>query len=144
MKSKSLAELTIATLFTTALVGCEGMAIPKAHGQSTLTLSATYQFRSQGFLSSGQPFFECGFAYFFSDGTKCVESTMHALNQPARSINTCQAGNRGTYSCAGNVCTGTSNDVDSSVMYISSDQAVIEIVGTDGNGTTWQAELHKQ
>jgi hypothetical protein len=29
-------------------------------------------------------------------------------------------------------------------MYISSDQAVIDIVGTDGNGTTWQAELHKQ
>jgi hypothetical protein len=29
-------------------------------------------------------------------------------------------------------------------MYVSSDQSLIEIVGTNTNGTTWQAELHKQ
>src|ERR1700693_2472387 len=121
MKPKTLIELTIATLLTTALVGCEGMAIPKAHGQSTLTLSATYQFRSEGFLPSGRPFFECGFVYFFPDGTKCVDSTMHARNRPAKGTNTCQTGKKGTYSCSGNVCTGTSDDVDSSVMYVSSD-----------------------
>ena len=143
MKSKSLTGFTVIAPFASAtitkaagilalgfllltLVGCEGIAIPRAHAQSSLTLSATYLFRSQGFVTDGQPFLESGFAYFFPDGTKCVNSTMHILNQPARNINTCQAGTMGTYSCSGNVCVGTSGDVDSSVMYAASDQSLID------------------
>ena len=144
MKLKTLTELTIVTLLTTALVRCEGVAIPRAHGQSTLALSATYQFRSQGFVADGEPFFESGFAHFFPDGTECVNSTMHILNQPAKSIDTCQIGTMGTYSCSANVCTGVSGNGDSSVMYVSNDQSLVEIVGTNSDGTTWQAELHKQ
>lgn len=161
MKSKSLTAFTVVSLFATAtktkvvritalglplliLIGCEGVAISRAHAQSSLVLSATYQFHSQGFVADGQPFFESGFAYFFPDGTKCVNSTMHTLNQPAKSIDTCQAGTMGTYSCSGNVCIGSSGGVDSSVMYVSSDQALIEIVSTNSDGATWQAELHKQ
>jgi hypothetical protein len=144
MKLKTLTGLTIATLLTTALIGCGGIALPAAHAQSSLTLSATYLFRSQGFTADGQPFLESGFAYFFPDGTKCVNSTMHTLNQPSRNFNTCQAGTMGTYSFSGNVCTGSSGEADSSVMYVSSDQSLIEIVGTNSNGATWQAELHKQ
>ena len=161
MKSKSLIAFTVVSLFAIAtntkavritalglllltLIGCGGIAISRAHAQSPLALSATYQFRSQGFVADGQPFFESGFAYFFPDGSKCVNSTIHILNQPAKNIDTCQAGTMGTYSCSGNVCTGASGGVDSSVMYVSSDQALIEIVGTNSDGTTWQAELHKQ
>ena len=161
MKSESLTALTVISLFATVintklvrvtalglllltLVGCEGIAISRAHAQSSLALSATYQFRSQGFVADGQPFFESGFAHFFPDGTKCVTSTMHILNQPAKNIDTCQAGTMGTYSCSGNVCNGVSGNGDSSVMYVSNDQALIEIVGTNSDGTTWQAELHKQ
>ena len=126
------------------LIGCEGIAISRAHAQSSLVLSATYQFRSQGFVADGQPFFEAGFAHFFPDGTKCVNSTMHILNQPANTIDTCQSGTMGTYSCSANVCTGVSGNGDSSVMYVSNDQSLIEIVGTNSDGTTWQAELHQQ
>jgi hypothetical protein len=157
MKSESLTGFTITALFAAltitkalalgflllTLVGCEAIAIPRAHAQSSLALSATYLFRSQGLVPDGQPFFESGLVYFFPDGTKCVNSTMHILNQPATNRNTCQAGPMGTYSCSGNVCIGSSGDVDSSVMYVSSDQSLIEIVGTNTNGTTWQAELHK-
>jgi hypothetical protein len=99
------------------LIGCEGIAISRAHAQSSLVLSATYQFRSQGFVADGQPFFEAGFAHFFPDGTKCVNSTMHILNQPAKNIDTCQSGTMGTYSCLANVCNGVSGNGDSSVMY---------------------------
>jgi hypothetical protein len=160
MKSKSLtrsstAPFAAATINTAVrilalgfllltLIGCEGIDIPRAHAQSSLALSATYLFRSQGFTPDGQPFLESGFAHFFPDGTKCVNSTMHTLNQPSRNFNTCQAGTMGTYSCSGNVCTGSSGEADSSVMYVSSDQSLIEIVGTNTNGMTWQAELHKQ
>jgi hypothetical protein len=73
-----------------------------------------------------QPFLESGFAYFFPDGTKCVNSTMHTLNQPPRNFNTCQAGTMGTYSGTGNVCTGLSGEADSSVMYVSSDQSCLQ------------------
>ena len=160
MKSKSLtrsstapfAAATITTAVTIlalgflllTLVGCEGIAISRAHAQSSLVLSATYQFRSQGFVADGEPFFESGFAHFFPDGTKCVNSTMHILNQPAKNIDTCQSGTMGTYSCSGNVCTGVTGNGDSLVMYVSNDQSLIEIVGTNSDGTTWQAELHKQ
>ena len=86
MKSKSLTGFTITALFAAAtitkalalgfllltLVGCEGIAIPRAHAQSSLALSATYLFRSQGLVPDGQPFFESGLVYFFPDGTKCV------------------------------------------------------------------------
>ena len=160
MKSKSLtrsstapfAAATITTAVTIlalgflllTLVGCEGIAISRAHAQSSLVLSATYQFRSQGFVADGQPFFESGFAHFFPDGTKCVNSTRHILNQPAKSTDTCQSGTMGTYSCSGNVCTGVTGNGDSLVMYVSNDQSLIEIVGTNSDGTTWQAELHKQ
>jgi hypothetical protein len=126
------------------LIGCEGIAISRAHAQSSLVLSANYQFRSQGFVADGQPFFEAGLAHFFPDGTKCVNSTMHILNQPAKNIDTCQSGTMGTYSCLANVCNGVSGNGDSSVMYVSNDQSLIEIVGTNSDGTTWQAELHKQ
>jgi hypothetical protein len=161
MKSKALTAFTVVALFATAtntkpfriaalafllltLIGCEGIAISRAHAQSSLVLSATYQFRSQGFVADGQPFFEAGFAHFFPDGTKCVNSTMHILNQPAKNIDTCQSGTMGTYSCLANVCNGVSGNGDSSVMYVSNDQSLIEIVGTNSDGTTWQAELHKQ
>ena len=161
MKSESLTAHSVISLFATVTksklakitalgslllsqVGCGGTALSRAHAQSSLVLSGTYQFRSQGFFPDGQPFFESGFAYFFPDGTKCVNSTMHILNQPAKSIDTCQAGKMGTYSCSGNVCNGVSENGDSSVMYVSNDQALLEIVGTNSSGTTWQAELHKQ
>lgn len=161
MKSESLTAHSVISLFARVtntrlekisalgflvltLVGCGGTAVSRAHAQSSLVLSGTYQFRSQGFFPDGQPFFESGFAYFFPDATKCVNSTMHILNQPAKNIDTCQSGRMGTYSCSGNVCNGVSGNGDSSVMYVSNDQALLEIVGTNNSGTTWQAELHKQ